>query len=68
MSHAPTRARDRALAAAALRAEVERQREEARASEEEKRKAAEERRQLLRDRASQYREDKQLLKTSAYTR
>ncbi|CAM9515569.1 unnamed protein product [Ascophyllum nodosum] len=62
------RARDRALAAATFRAEVEQRNEEAKAVEKDRRKAANEVRQSLRARAGHYREDKELLKSSAFAR
>ncbi|CAM9847288.1 unnamed protein product [Scytosiphon promiscuus] len=60
--------KERALAASMLRAEIEQAREEAKAREEEAKGAAEENRRELRARANRYREDKELAKTSAFSR
>ncbi|CAN0266267.1 unnamed protein product, partial [Ectocarpus fasciculatus] len=57
-----------ALAASLLRAEIEQSREKAKAKEIEEKKAADDHRQALRARAGQYRQDKELAKTSAFAR
>lgn len=62
------RIKERALAAAKLRMEMEKAREVAKAKEEDRRKEAEEHREMLRARAGTYRADKELAKTSFYTR
>ena len=51
-----------------LRAEIESAREEAKSREASKQKAADEHREMLRERASKYRQDKELAKTSAFAR
>ncbi|CAM9212048.1 unnamed protein product [Ectocarpus sp. 4 AP-2014] len=60
--------KERALAASLLRAEIEHSREKAKAKEVEEKKAADDHRQALRARAGQYRQDKELAKTSAFAR
>lgn len=62
------RIKERAVAAAMLRAEIESGREEAKSREASKQKAADEHRKMLRERASKYRQDKELAKTSAFAR
>ncbi|CAN0336865.1 unnamed protein product [Pylaiella littoralis] len=60
--------KERALAASVLRAEIEHAREVAKANEAANKRTAEEHRQALRARADQYRKDKELAKTSAFSR
>eukprot|EP00752_Nemacystus_decipiens_P003538 g3264.t1 len=60
--------KERALAASLLRAEIERSRNEAKEREEEAKRAAEDHRQALRERADEYRRNKELAKTSAFSR
>ncbi|CAM9885509.1 unnamed protein product, partial [Laminaria digitata] len=62
------RIKERAVAAAMLRAEIESAREKAKEKEASKQKAADEHREMLRGRASKYRQDKELAKTSAFAR
>eukprot|EP00903_Cladosiphon_okamuranus_P017585 g16197.t1 len=60
--------KERALAASVLRAEIEQARNEAKAKEEEEKRVAEDHRQALRARADEYRQNKELAKTSAFSR
>lgn len=62
------RIKERAVAAAMLRAEIESAREEAKGRAASKQKAADEHREMLRERASKYRQEKELAKTSAFAR
>lgn len=63
-----SRARERTATVEAMRQELEASRQAAKAREEDKRIAAEKHREVLRARASVYRERKEVLKTSAYSR
>lgn len=63
-----SRAEERAAAIEAMRQEVEAAREAAKAREAERIKAAEEHRQTLRARAPDYKQSREVAKTSAFAR